>query len=125
MSAVKVLKCQLFNDTVKKLEGAKNGDRALRALGEFIKLKTENPTAPFDGSDKMNPPGTPMAKAVPKIKHAHLTSNISIFYTLGGSNPIELRLYGVFTHDDAGMGTAGNVKVQNGVAKQMSRQEFS
>jgi hypothetical protein len=58
------------------------------------------------------------------LKHAHLTHDIMIVYTLGGRNPIEFKLYGVFSHDELGIGQPANDKRQKSAAKRMANQAF-
>ena len=91
---------------------------------KFIAIKSANPIASYGSSDKPNPLGTPMAMKIPKIRHAHLSSNISVFYTIGGSNPTELKLYAIMSHDEAGTGQPTNAKKQKGLANTMSNQNF-
>lgn len=100
------------------------GSAVEKAFVDFIATKLGNPIAPYGSTDKANPIGTPMAMEVPKIRHAHLSHNISIFYTVSG-NPTVIRLYGMMSHDEAGIGQPVNKKRQTGVAKQFSRQEFA
>jgi hypothetical protein len=65
-----------------------------------------------------------MAVEVPKIRHAHLSHDISVFYTVSGSNPTLIKLYAIMTHDEAGIGQPINYKKQKGVAKKMANQVF-
>jgi hypothetical protein len=92
-------------------------------LDLFIQKKKENPIAQYSKSDKANPTGTPMSLAVPKIAHAHLDGDISVFYTVSGS-PSVLKLYAVLSHNEAGTGQPINNKRQKSVGKKMSNQEF-
>jgi hypothetical protein len=119
---VVVSECPLFQETAARY--AKPGNNVLARYAEFIKTKLENPTAPFGASDKKNPDGTPMAQEVPGIRHAHLTHNISIFYTISGANPAILRVYAILTHDESGSGQPTNYKVQKSIGKRMANQKF-
>lgn len=123
--AVKLLVCPFYNECVENLKGAKDGAKILKELGSFVKAKMENPNQPYRSSDKANPTGTPLATAIPKIKHAHLTHDVSVFYTLMGSNPNELKLYAVLSHDDSGSGNPPNPKRQKSLGTKMSNQKFS
>ena len=122
--AVQVKKCQLFNETAAE-HGLQAGTPLFKSFADFVKTKITNPIAPYGASDKSNPTGTPMAIEVPKIRHAHLTQDISIFYTVGGKDPTELKLYAMLSHAQAGTGQPLNPKKQKGVARQMRNQDFS
>lgn len=100
--------------------------RVTKRLEEFIALKMSNPMAIFGSTktDKPNKSGTPMAQEIPGIKHAHLTHDISVFYTLSGSNPRVLRLYAILSHDEAGMGQPPNTRIQKSMTKRMTNQRF-
>jgi hypothetical protein len=123
--AVKLLTCPFYVQCVNELKGTKDGAKILKELGAFIQAKSENPNQPYRSSDKANPAGTPLATAIPKIKHAHLTHDVSVFYTMMGSNPNELRLYAVLSHDDSGSGQPPNPKKQKSLGAKMSNQTFS
>ena len=119
---VVVSECPLFQETAAKY--AKPGTNVLARYADFIKTKLENPIAPFGASDKKNPDGTPMAQEVPGIRHAHLTHDISVFYTISGSNPSVLRVYALLTHDEAGTGRPTNNRIQKSMGKRMANQPF-
>lgn len=91
-------------------------------LQEFLKFKSENPGRPFGSSDK--PLQKPFPDYVPKIMHAHLTKDLSVFYTISGANPTVLKLYGIFSHDDSGTGDTGKKNVQKNVAKRLANADF-
>lgn len=114
----------LFQETAAMY--ARSNPKVLERYMEFLKVKMENPIAVFGSThtDKKNPDGTPMAQEIPGIRHAHLTHDISVFYTISGSNPSVLRLYALLSHDKAGTGQPINFKVQKSVAKKMSNQVF-
>ena len=118
-----IKRCPLFMETMEEMVKG-YGQRITDSLAQFIKTKMADPTAPYGSSDKANPAGTPMAQAVPKIRHAHLTHDVSIFYTVSGANPVELKLYAVYTHDQAGTGQPLNQKKQKSTAKRMGGQTF-
>lgn len=100
--------------------------RITKRLDEFIALKMANPMALFGTTktDKPNTSGTPMSQEIPGIRHAHLTHDISVFYTLSGSNPRVLRLYAILSHDEAGMGQPPNTRIQKSMTKRMTNQRF-
>lgn len=108
--ALIIKRCKIYNDTY-----AKADVRVKKKMIEFIKLKSENPTTQFGSSDRhLNPP-------LKEYKHAKLTPDISIFYQTGSN---ELRLFGIFTHDDSGTGQPANQNKQNSLATKFGNQEF-
>lgn len=117
-----VAECPLFRETAAKY--ARGNPLVLQKYVDFLKTKQENPIAPFGSSDKRNAADSPMSQEVPGIKHAHLTHDVSVFYTLSGANPAVLRVYAILTHDEAGTGQPTNRKVQKSVAQRMSNQTF-
>ena len=123
VARVVVSETPLFRETAAKY--AKPGTNVLSRYADFIRTKLENPTAQFGASDKKNPDSTPMAQEVPGIRHAHLTHDISVFYTLSGANPAVLRVYALLTHDEAGTGQPTNTKVQKSMGKRMANQRTS
>jgi hypothetical protein len=120
-----VAESPLFRETAAKY--AKPGSAVLARYIEFVKTKKENPIALFGSpkTDKKNPDGTPMSQEVPGIRHAHLTHDVSVFYTISGSNPSVLRVYAMLSHDEAGTGQPTNYKVQKSVGRRMANQNFS
>ena len=121
-SKVVVKYCDLFNKTA--AQHLRPGTPIYKSFTDFITTKVANPIAQYGSSDKKNPSGTPMSIEVPGIRHAHLTHDISVFYTVSGANPTLLKLYAIMTHDEAGSGQPSNHKVQKGVAKRMANQTF-
>lgn len=92
---------------------------------QFLQVKTADPTQLFGASDKPFRSGGIFANAVPKIRHAHLTHDLSMVYTVeGGADPV-IRLYGIFSHDDMGTGQPQNLNRQRGVATKFAGQSFS
>lgn len=92
---------------------------------QFLQVKEQDPTQQFGASDKPFRGGGIFANAVPKIRHAHLTHDLSMVYTVeGGTDPV-IRLYGIFSHDDMGTGQPQNLNRQRGVASRFAGQSFS
>jgi hypothetical protein len=120
-----VAESPLFRETAAKY--AKPGSTVLARYIEFIRTKKENPIALFGSprTDKKNPDGTPMSQEVPGIRHAHLTHDVSVFYTISGANPSVLRVYAMLSHDEAGTGQPTNYKVQKSMGKRMANQQFN
>ena len=112
----------LFRET---LASKTQSNTALRdKVEQFIRIKTQDPTQQFGSSDKPFRSGGIFSNAVPKIRHAHLTHDLSMVYTVsGGDNPV-IRLYGIFSHDDMGTGQPQNLNRQRGVASQFAGQSF-
>ena len=112
-----VYKGKLFDKTVKKY--AKN-PQVVGKLEEFIHFKSANPVEPFGAKDY------PMVKKGPwgivdGLRHAALTQDVSVFYSVKSG---DLRLYGVFSHKEAGIGNTANVKTQKQLASTMKNQDF-
>lgn len=91
---------------------------------QFTRSKETEPYGSFGASDKPYNPRGQFAKLVPKLRHAHLTHDLSIAYTVEGSAPAVIKLYGVFSHDEQGTGNPPNVKRQQSLATQMANQRF-
>lgn len=94
-------------------------------LQRFIDFKQANPLAPFSKSDKPNNSEGVFAKIIPGMRHAHLTFDISVWYTITGSNPTRLKLYAVLTHDESGTGQPAKPAKQKTVADRMQQQSFT
>ena len=112
----------LYNETAAK--HSVNTKGAQSALEDFIKAKMSNPTEDFGKKDYLLGNKGHFGKAIPGLKHAGLTHDVSVFYTVSGSNPHHIHLHGVFGHDDAGIGQPPNIQKQKSVSKRMSNQEF-
>jgi hypothetical protein len=61
----------------------------------------------------------PIAQAVPKIRHVHITQDISLFYTIEGRNPTVIKLYGLFTHAESGTSNTAKIKQQKSFAQRL------
>ena len=109
--------CSLFDETL-----AKHGTVVLHILDEFIKHKSANPIAPFGSKDYPYTGGV-LSKHNPRLMHAGMTYNISLVYTIQGSNPNIISLYGFYTHDESGTGQPQNVKKQNSLSKRIQNQQ--
>ncbi len=107
-----ILICPLFIESYRNRKGIKGVKEALIA---FVMAKNANPTAKVGKDDK------PFVDVIP-ANHAKLTSDVSIVYTLSGSNPRMLKLFGVFTHDDIGSGQPPNQRRQQSFASKINNQ---
>jgi mRNA-degrading endonuclease YafQ of YafQ-DinJ toxin-antitoxin module len=113
----------LFRET---FAAKSQSNTALRSkVEQFLRVKGEDPTQPFGASDKPFKGGGFFSTAVPKIRHAHLTHDLSMVYTVEGGDPAVVRLYGIFSHDDLGTGQPQNINRQRGMATQLAGQSFS
>ena len=56
------------------------------------------------------------------LRHAHLTSDYSIVYTISGKDPTVIKLFGIFTHDDLGTGQPMKLKNMSNMATKFSNQ---
>jgi len=119
---VAVQTCKLFQQSLdaKKRENPLVGQK----LADFLAFKQTNPMQQYGGSDTTFITTGPLGRAVPKLRHAHITQDLSIFYTMGGANPIVFNLYGIFSHKDSGTGNAPNTKQQKNLGKQLANQTF-
>jgi len=114
--------CNLFNQTFAQHQ------KQLPTLGkkveDFLRFKTDNPTQPYGSSDYSMNSNAPIGRAVPKIRHAHLTKDLSVFYAVSGI-PTTLYLFAILGHKEAGTGDAPNIKTQKNVGKAFKSQDFS
>lgn len=88
---------------------------------EFMKFKAENPISKFGSKDG----GFTNPAVFPGINHAHITRDVSIFYSVEGINPRKINMYGVFTHKQSGTGTPQNINIQKSLTKTMQNQVFT
>lgn len=112
--AINVQLCKLAIETLSK-------HPCNTALQKFLKVKSDDPTARYGGSDTSF--SSSFTEYVPKLRHAHLKHDLSIFYTIMGSPP-NLKIYGVFTHDESGIGQPSNAKKQKSLGKTFGNQQF-
>lgn len=115
--------CEFFKNTFQEKAG--ENPVVKQKFDDFVKYKTENPMSSFGSSDEPYTGKGPLAKAVPGLKHAHVTRDISIMYTLSGNNPRVIRLFGIVSHADSGTGTPANIKKQQSLGKRLANQTFS
>ncbi len=95
-----------------------------RGLKRFLASKAMNPDLPYQGKDYLLQNN--FAKYNVKIFHAGLTFDKSVFYTLEntGKKTKQIRLFGIYGHDDVGIGNPANTNKQNAAAKRFSNQRF-
>lgn len=114
---LKVRKTDLFDETL-----AKYGDQADK-LNDFLLAKTRSPIEPYGKSDTAFISAGPIGRTGLKLRHAHLSQNISVVYKIHGSNPHILDLYALMTHKDLGTSNTSNIKQQKKVSKKFLNQE--
>ena len=123
MSPVAFRTCDLYRETLA------DKARAYPVIGqkmqEFRKFKSDNPLQPYGGSDKPFVSKGNFGTTISGLRHAHLTHDIMIVYTISGRNPTLFDLYGIFSHDELGIGQPANVKRQKAQAKRMANQQFA
>jgi hypothetical protein len=61
---------------------------------------------------------------MPKLHYAHLNNDLVLFYEIEGRDPTVIKLYGVFSHDDIGIGQPGNIRKQKSLIQQLSHQRI-
>lgn len=113
--SVNVRVCQLYLDSLQVHAGLKE------KIAEFIQFKTTSPLEQYGGSDTHFTADGPIGRLGLKIKHAHITQDVSILYRLHGK-PTNLDLYGVFSHKELGTGNSPNVKTQQKMSKRFKGQ---
>jgi hypothetical protein len=94
-------------------------------IAEFKQTKSQNPMQPYGKNDTRLIATAPLGRAVPGLRHAHLTQDLSIFYTLGGANPHVFNLFGIYSHNESGTGNSQNIKVQKNLGKRLANQSFN
>lgn len=122
MTNVVFKRCPLYVETLAKK--AVGYPVIVQKLNEFILFKGANPNSRFGARDTAFEKTGNVAKYIPGLRHAHLTHDIMIVYAIGGSNPTEFKLYGLFSHDELGIGSPSNMKRQKSAAARLSNQNF-
>jgi hypothetical protein len=121
--SVQFLTSPLFKKTYAEKTHAISGLSA--KFADFVANKTSNPIQPFGKNDTRLVADAPLGKAVPGIRHAHLTQDLSVFYTVSGRDPTLINLYGIFSHKDSGTGNNQNIKIQKSLGQQLANQQFT
>lgn len=88
---------------------------------DFMEIKRNDPQQPFGSSDKPFKTFGNLDNAVPGLRHAHLTFDLSILYRVEGN---QVFLYGFFTHDDIGTGQPPSMNRQKGMGSKLANQTF-
>lgn len=91
-------------------------------LKKFVEFKRNNPTQAWGGSDTLFVSQGVLAQAIPKLRHAHLNRDVSVFYTMEGRDPTVLKVYGVFSHKESGTSKGdNNQRIQRQLASQLKQ----
>lgn len=110
----RILVSNLFNDT---LDNFRSNTVVLQSVRDFFVHKRATPLEPFGGKDYPFRHGD-----LRGIRHAGLTQDISIVYTMSGKNPIDIALYGIFSHTQLGTSHTPDHKRQSRVATTIRNQ---
>jgi hypothetical protein len=94
-------------------------------MQEFGKFKSENPLQQYGSSDKPFQSVGHFNRVASSLRHAHLTHDIMVVYTISGRNPTVFDLYGIFSHDELGIGQPANINRQKSQARRLAGQQFS
>lgn len=103
------------------------GESMAARVEAFQEIKSADPLQPFGGSDTPFVGGGLIKNAVPGevMRHAHITQDLSIIYSLTGNDPKVIKLYALMSHQEMGTGNTANIKKQKNLAKKLSNQSFS
>lgn len=119
-TTVVIRTCPMFDETY--AEKVRSYPIIKQKFLEFVQAKVKAPLEPFGSKDKGGARDDPMRHVLPSIKHAHLNQDISVFYAISGSNPTNLDLFGIFTHDDVGQGQPSKPRIQRSAANRLQNQ---
>lgn len=114
---VQFVKGKLFDSTVAERKQMMSGVDA--KIEEFMATKTADPLQPFGGKDKPFGGDGPIGRAFPKMRYASLNSDLRLFYSIEGRNPTIIKMFGVFSHDDIGLGQPNNINRQASFIKRL------
>jgi len=125
---MRVLISDDFNKTLVKFADQK--DRIKLELRKFVDFKNSSPAngsvagvySGFGDSDRRFRSKGKFANKIDGISHAHLTHNISIVYLVDNG---VLYLYGIYSHDDIGTGSPGNINRQEQMATRWANMNFN
>jgi hypothetical protein len=125
---MRVLVSDDFNKTLVKFADQK--DRIKLELKKFVDFKNSNPAngsvagvySGFGDSDRRFRSKGKFANKIDGISHAHLTHNVSIVYLIDNG---VLYLYGIYSHDDIGTGSPGNINRQEQMATRWANMKFN
>ena len=111
--------CAMFDESLKKHSGA-----VLKQFNDFVSAKSVNAMVPFGSKDRPFTGDGPLGIMKPRLIHAGMTKDISLFYSISGQNPQVISLYGFFTHDESGIGQPGRPSLQKALVKRIANQQM-
>ena len=115
--------CPLYRETL--LDKARAYPIIGQKMQDFRTFKSANPLQQYGGSDKPFVSNGFFGNTVRGLKHAHLTHDIMVVYKLSGHDPKVFDLYGIFSHDELGIGQPANLKKQKSAASRLGHQDFN
>ena len=115
--------CNLYRETL--VDKARAYPIIGQKMQDFKAFKSANPLQQYGGSDKPFVGNGFFGNAVRGLRHAHLTHDIMVVYKLSGADPKVFDLYGIFSHDELGIGQPANLKKQKSAASRLGNQDFS
>lgn len=104
-------------------ESIANHSEALKNFEDFLVKKAADPIAPYGGKDTHFIGEGPIGRLGLKIKHAHISQDLSVVYRVHSKPPL-VDVFGIFAHKELGTGNTPNIKLQKAMAKKFSSQEF-
>lgn len=99
---------------------SENNSSLKQKLVDFINTKSNNPIEKFGASDY------PFSNtgSYSGLQHAHLTQDLSLVYSIAGSNPVDIFLYGIYSHAELGTSRPPNIKVQKSMGTKIKNMFF-
>lgn len=115
--AVTFRRCELYKETYFKK--VKPNPVIKEKLRQFMEVKRNDPHQVFGKNDKPFMNQGFYTAAVPGIKHAHITPDLSVVYKVDGE---VVTLYGIFAHADLGTGQPSNINKQKSMAQRLANE---
>jgi mRNA-degrading endonuclease YafQ of YafQ-DinJ toxin-antitoxin module len=97
--------------------GPKEAEQVNKRLQDFINLKKNNPLALFGRTDNIFKSDTTLRG----FRHCHLGLDLVLIYKYDGKKN-QFCLFGVYTHDDIGIGQPRNSRRQDSMVTQWTNQ---
>ena len=114
-----------FRECALHVESLIKHRQVVQKLLDFFEFKRNNPLAPFGASDRKFASSGLYNTTIPNLRHAHLSTDISIVYKVHSKNPMLVDLYGLFSHEELGTGNPSKANTQKTMAKRFSQQSFN
>lgn len=107
-----------YDETYKRYVLPTPGVRA--KLRAFMSAKRLDPTWRV-GDDTPFVSNGPYGKALPGLRHMHLSQDLSIVYRVHNN---QVWLYGIYPHKELGTGNASQIRTQQAMADRFKRYKF-